>query len=73
MSSGEEGDYTEGTTPESEEDDTVAIIFLYVAVFIVYFFVKTCIKVVHHAEVMIVERFGKFHVRISTPTLLVTL
>jgi regulator of protease activity HflC (stomatin/prohibitin superfamily) len=48
--------------------DIIATILLYVVLIAAFVLVKSTIKIVHHAEVMIVERFGKFH-RTLTPGL----
>lgn len=56
---------------EEENDqfaDIIATIFLYGVIIAAFIVIKSTIKIVHHAEVLIVERFGKFH-RTLTPGL----
>lgn len=48
--------------------DIISTVIMYGVIIVVFIIVKSSIKIVHHAEVMIVERFGKFH-RTLTPGL----
>ena len=47
---------------------TVLVIVLSISILFMLWLISKGVKIVHHAEVMIVERFGKYQVRVYTTT-----